>query len=276
MKDAIKLPRWVPSSIRDRVQISQSGKEKVNRTETYYLMTDDRMQDVWQWYESAINEANGEKEGLPLDALHLLFVIQKALRMPGKPGDMTPKRREQYFQKVRTHVAKLKELLSDTKFDQDWRIQSYPLQTEQLEDDFRGQFLPPGAYEFEYMASYLFNAGHVSRAPHDFPECALMELLDRITEWTEEEDYWDRGEMDTSKGIRQQSSRTPVIRFTCLVYWEHLRYGISFPARHLATLANVVFQLPDDKPLDEDVVRKQTARFIEQHGQPKTMLDCEF
>lgn len=276
MEDAIQFPKWVPDAIRENVEISGKSAKELRPSVLTYLLTDQRMAEVWHWYESALSEANKSKEGMELDACHLLFAVQDALQFPGKPGDMTPKRREQYFEKVRTQVSKLKELLRDTKFDVDWRARSYPLKTEQMEDDFRMQFIPPGAYEFEYMVCYLFNAGEMSRAPGDFPECAVMEILDNITEWTRQDDHWDRGNMTTSMGIHQQSRRGQIARFYSLLYWEHRRYGISFPPAHLATLTNVVLQLDDDEMLDEDAVRKQVTRFMERHGEPPTMLDCPF
>lgn len=174
---------------------------------------------------------------------------------------MTPTQREAYFKKIRAHAEALQALLEGTRFDKPHMAE---VPDKELDKPLRKALDNWGEDEAEEGHVVAFQVTPEGRFRHhyDFPENVLTNTLFEVVAWTYWDDGWDGGIWSTSAPIVQANSEsTPAIYFCCTVHgWFH-EYGVDMPFRVLATVASVALDLPANKQLDEDAVRKQVRRY---------------
>jgi len=227
------------------------------------------MRDVWDWHASARSSATRELYG---SALSLCMDVSHALRLPGKPGNMTAAARAKYFDKVRHHTQALIHLLSDTRYSSNAATFAGRQIGDAIEEDDLAATVVRnladwGEDEIGHVVAYYVDEDGVHPLPWNYPESELLDLLWEVIEWTHEDDGWDWNfGLSSSKplaNVKQPSAK--MVYFVCTMY-ETLEYhGMAIPFPQLATLANVALNLSDAEQVDEDVVRKQVRR----HHKPR-------
>ncbi|HXG27265.1 MAG TPA: hypothetical protein VNJ47_00250 [Nevskiales bacterium] len=221
------------------------------------LASDQRMREVWVWYEKARHTAT---HPLGRSSLSFCMKIAGAMSLPEKPGNMSVKQREKYFAKVRLHATALRDLLNDTLFDYT-PFSELVIDQEKLADTVVRDLQPWGDDETGHVVAYWVDDDGVRRMDWDYPQSHFTELLFNVIEWTRQEDFWGRGGLMSSAPIGQANSpNMRTIYFNYTLYSSLLRDGISIPFALLATTANVALDLPAHLLVDEDTVRKQVRR----------------
>ncbi|HJU08171.1 MAG TPA: hypothetical protein VJ727_06780 [Rhodanobacteraceae bacterium] len=258
------LPPWAPSDV---VKVLPRLVETLPvRTWNDYvrLLTDERMRAVWNWHAVARSNANRTVFG---SALGFCSSVERACRLPGKPGNLSAAKRKKYFQDVRRHAKALIALLEGTRYSSNSErydgMSTTEIEPERLAEvvarDLRGW----GDDELGHVVAYWIDEEGVSRLPWTYPHSHLYDLLHDVLEWTEEDDGWDWNlGLSSSKPLEHaQASNARIVYFTCTLYKQLARFGLKIPFSHLATVANVALGLPYGEQLDEDTVRKQVRRY---------------
>lgn len=222
------------------------------------VCNDRRMNEFWRWIGS-VNFREGKDRQRSSDSITDQFY--RSTKLPGKPGDMTPKQRESYFAKVRQHTEALVALLKDTRFD-------LPEMSKLSEDELArplGDVLwdwGPEDYEDGHVVAFQVTRHAKFQHFFTYPDNWLIKILDNVIEWTYWEDNWDDSLWGSSAPILQANTASvPVVYFCCTMYDWFSDNGVSIPFPILATAANVALELPPENLVDEDTVRKQVRRY---------------
>lgn len=223
------------------------------------LATDSRLAEFWSWI--ATLQAAQKRAYSIGSSIGIAMQVRRATRLPGKPGDMSPKRREAYFAKVRKHAYALQELLSDTRFDNDY---SSEVSDENLEKPLDRALDSWGEDEPDegHVVAFLVTPEGKFRLHYSYPESALCNTLTDVVSWTHWDDAWDGSVLGTSAPLAQPNSEgARTIYFTCVMHHWFKRSGAEIPFKHLASLAEVALDLTPEEQVDEDTVRKQVRRY---------------
>lgn len=254
-----KWQPWVPHDLvgwveRTEVEGSQFPPrvyEMIRR-----LANDRRMRGFWEWLPG------GRKGAMPpiLSPLSICMDAERACRLPGKPGNMTPGQRTAYFEKVRKHVLGLLDLLEGTRFS---RESMRLLNNDALNETLNKRLHDWGEDETGHIVAFYVDAdGDRYEMSYDYPDCSLATTLFEVLEWTYWEDQWDGNPLKSSDPIVQANSNsTPIIYFVCTMFEKFKRSRVSIPFPFLATIANVALEIPAGKDIDEETVRKQVRRY---------------
>jgi hypothetical protein len=192
--------------------------------------------------------------------------INSAKKMPGKPGNLPPKQRATYLQKVRTHARALLSLLQDTQYDVHDRGRKLDLEDPHLPETLVQNLASWGDDETGHVVAYLVDEDGVYDAPWDYPDCYLADQLSDLITWTFNSDYFDRGMRSCAPIAHANAGNTRIIYFNCSLYERVRRSGGTIPFPVLATVANVALRLPPENCVDEDTVRKQVRRYEERRA----------
>jgi hypothetical protein len=233
------------------------------------LATDERMGQFWDWLASATFTH--------LDTLRNATTVARAIarytRKPGKPGNLSRKRRAEYFERVRKCALELETLLSGTRFDRaGWGFGQKDLSETDCERPLESFFEDRGIGNIDgpdcgVVAFYGTMSGTRELLDHNFPESHLTDTLRRAYDWTFWDDWWDDNFFLSSAPIIQsETERSMVSYFTCMLHDWLKGYGVDIPFPVLATVANVALRLPPDAQADEDTVRKQVRRYQQRMG----------
>lgn len=254
-------PAWVPIKLKDwlkRLRENDQPWEKRKADFAERVALDPRMRDFWEWLSTASDTAR-----LPI-LVGPHSVLEAALRassMPGKPGNLTPGERSAYFKKVRKHTHALMELLQGTRFDQ---ASMYELEEVELDQPLSKKLYSWGDDESDegHVVAFVVAPDGVFEMPYTYPSSHLVHALYDLCGWTEWDDQWDGNPLKSSDPISHaNSSNAPAIYFTRVMFEKFNGQGVDVPFTLLATLANVVLQLPSESQMDEDTVRKQVRRY---------------
>jgi hypothetical protein len=266
---AYTYPSWTPADLAKfldkRARAFPEKEYPLHRR----LALDERMREVWEWWDEHVRPNLSRYQGGT--SVDFSMKVELATWMPGKPGDMPPKKRAQYFDSVRHHAEALISLLSDTRFDCAWDgATKLDREQEGVEGEIAKLVLAaqrhvddcdrPGDY---IPVAYGATDEGLYELPWDYPHSHLIEILHEVCAWTREDDNWGRGGHVSSSTIRQTGPNARVIRFNCKLYEQFAIFGIEIPFPILATLANVALDLPPDRQMDEDAVRKQVRRHLD-------------
>ena len=257
---------WVPCSLADYLQ-RMAGKLPLElKPLALKLCTDERMESVWKWLDVThpdAREPKGPVARYVFDSLAVFMAIADSIGLPAKPGDLPPGEREKYFERVRKHAIALIELLEKTRFDCAWDEGSL------IGEDLLKEPLSKHAYSWgieEPFEGHIF-AVRVDRegvwsVPYDYPDNTLSNMLHDLIGWTYYDDCWGRDLFKSSQPVKSQRGWRSEVHFFNCTLWEKLAsHGVHIPMAHLATIANVVFELDVAKQLDESGVRKQVDRY---------------
>lgn len=211
------------------------------------------MDSVWKWHADI---ASGVLES----QLALAIRIQQATQFPDKPGNMAPREREKYFQKVRRHTSALIELLTGTRYDGEWVSRQIPREklAQTVEQDV--QVWSHEEAPDEHVIAYLVTHDGIYDLVWDYPTPRVVELLNSVIEWTEYEDNWSRDPFISSRPIAQGSNSITPAFFNRTLHETLSRIGLDIPFPILATICNVALDVPSGELIDEEVVRKQVRR----------------
>lgn len=266
-------PTWTPTDLADWLSKIADKLPKKKVTLYQRLAIDERMREVWEWHDGIRDKLHRAQGG---GSVSFVLMVESAMRMPGKPGNMSPKQRTQYLESVRHHAQALIELLGDTRFDCAWDgAKMIDTEEEGIEEKIGERVLSAQSFVDsesgggDIPVAYSATPNGLYQLPWDHPESHLTEILHEVCAWTHDDDYWGRGGLVSSRGIRQTGPRARVIRFNCMLYEAFARVGIEMPFPLLATVANVALELPADRQTDEDTVRKQVRRHLKREGHPK-------
>ncbi len=274
-KVEVRLPlssvaNWAPPDFVEWMR-SVANKCPVRPWNLYVrLLSDDRMLSVWAWHDSA---RFGAPMKLYQSGLSLAMSVERALRFPSKPGNMTPKKREEYFRKIRYHTDALLRLIEDTPFASNSLYWS-GRKTDPIDEDELAEQVVRDLWSWKddeppdgHIVAYVVNSDGVSRLPWTFPDSHLYDFLIELLDWTRWDDGW--GDLVTSSNsiAHANTANARTIFFNCTLFVDLDGKGISIPFAHLATLANVALELAPDKLVDEDTARKQVRRFQARHKQ---------
>lgn len=223
------------------------------------LAIDDRLIDFWNWIatvQDTVRRISGTGS-----SIGIALQVRRATRLPGKPGDMPPKQRAAYFEKVRKHAYALQELLSGTRFDNDY---SSELSEKELDKPLDRVLDSWGEEEPDegHVIAFLVTPEGKFRLHYSYPESALYNTLNDVVDWTHWDDAWDGNILGTSAPIAQANRESsPTIYFVCVMYDYFKRDGAEIPFKHLASLAEVALDLGIGEQVDEDTVRKMVRRY---------------
>ncbi len=220
------------------------------------LLNDARMRGFWEWFERLEHKS----VRYLLSSLSITESLWRATKLPGKPGNMTPKQREAYFESVKKHTYALAELLQDTIFDGG---HERLVTDEELYKPLDEALRKWGDDESDdgHIVAFRVTPYEKYNLSYDYPRCALVESLLELIEWTYWNDQWDSRFWGSSSPIVQSNSRsTPIVYFTCSVFDSLSRDGIEIPFPILATVTNVALDLSVEDMVDEDTVRRQVRR----------------
>lgn len=229
------------------------------------LLDDARMRGFWAWFEGA--EPDKPRSKYLHSSITATEMIWRATVMPGKPGDMTPKQRDEYFGAVRKHALALIELLDQTTFDGGVET---PLTDDQLEKTLDKALNHWGDDEDEdgHIVAFRVTPFEKYALHYNYPSCALVQTLYELREWTYWDDNWDGRYWGSSAPIVQSNSKsTRVVYFTCSLHADFLEKGLDMPFPILATLAEVALNLSEAEQVNEETVRRQVRRHQERIAQ---------
>jgi hypothetical protein len=258
--DTSGLPVWVPEDLADWLR-KVGGKAPENIKGWRPLVIDDRMRTVWDWYSQAKAHASHSVFGT---SLSLCMSVERAMRLPGKPGNMTAAKRAEYFEKVRLHADALMTLLEGTIYSANSAI-SRGKEYEEIDSDRLAEIVVRdladwGDDEIGHVVAYYVDEDGVSRMPWHYPESELLDVLHEVIAWTASEDYWDWGIKSSKPLAYAREPNRRIVFFTCTLFEDLARHGIAIPFPQLATVTNVALQLRVEDQVDEEVVRKQVRR----------------
>lgn len=74
------------------------------------LLNTSEMREFWDWFERVEYKSVRYLQS----SSSVTDMILRATKLPGKPGNMTPKQRERYFQSIKKHANALREGLNNT------------------------------------------------------------------------------------------------------------------------------------------------------------------
>jgi hypothetical protein len=233
------------------------------------LARDERMLSFWRWLEGV----KFARLDTLRNALTVAETIARYTTKPGKPGDMSPKSREEYFERVRRCVLELETLLEGTRFD---RAASGLASKELDEADYakpiesffeaRGVGSTDGPDD-AVVAFYGTREGGRTLLDWNFPESHLTDTLRCAYNWTFWDDWWDDNFFLSSAPLVQAGTeRSMVSYFTRMLHDWFTGRGVEIPFPLLATAANVALNLPADAQTDEETVRKQVRRYQKRMG----------
>lgn len=165
------------------------------------LASESQLREFWEWFE----KIEYSRSKYLLSAVSITDAIWRAKRLPGKPGNMTPKQREGYFKTVRKHAYALMELLYGTKFN---GTRETPLTDDQLDESLDKALYLYGEDEDEegHIVAFRVTPYEKSRIHYDYPSCALIETLEELADWTYWDDQWDGNIFGSSAPIAQSIS----------------------------------------------------------------------
>ncbi len=269
--DQDPLPSWTPPDLRD--WIAKFGpKFPEGKSRIYYLLARNLdMKEVWDWYGTATKQLPERYRS----SVSFCTRIHRCKRMPGKPGNIPPKQRAEYLNKVRKHTRILIDLLADTKFDCGFDDGKYIEGYEEVEKSFARHLetavdATTGGYD--YFVAYNIDQDGASQLPPDYPDCHLVNLLHHVVQWTDESDRWGRNFV-SSEPIRQAGQFAAVIQFNCIFYKDYLtETGVEIPFKILANIANVALELPYEEIISAETARKQVTRYLDRVGRPPLPL----
>lgn len=241
------------------------SNEKSQTPKTYldtfhYLSTNEQMKEFWSWQADVAKKRTASMLFSPFS---ICSTIRDCTRLPTFPGNLSPKKREQYFKKVRACAFELIELLSDTKFNKVYETEL------EFEDGNKKDFVKEhldswGDDEDDDGRVVAFNVSNfgLSKFDYDYPDSALVQTLYSLIMWTQWDDQWDGNLLASSDPIIHSNTSTArKIYFVCTLH-SRLKYrNVKIPFRILATVANVALRLEPSELLDEDTVRKQVRRY---------------
>lgn len=233
------------------------------------LAQDERMGQFWDWLASV----NFTRLDTLRNAGTVANAITRYTRKPGKPGNMSRKRRAEYFKRVRKCALELATLLSGTRFDRGGEGLGHTALTDAecnksidsfFEDKGVGNIDGP---DDAIVAFYGTADGTRELLDWSFPESNLTATLWRVNDWTHWDDWWDDNFWLSSAPIVQaETERSMVSYFTRMLHDWFKDYGVDMPFPVLATVANVALQLSPDAQTDEETVRKQVRRYQQKMG----------
>jgi hypothetical protein len=233
------------------------------------LARDERMRSFWGWLDGV---TFARLDSLR-NALTVAEHIVRYTRKPGKPGDMSPKSRAEYFERVRTCALELETLLAGTRFDRlGSGLGSRQLTEVDCEKTVESFFEDRGvgsvdAPDDTVVAFYGSLDGERVLLDWSFPESNLTDTLRRAYDWTFWDDWWDDNFFLSSAPVVQAGTeRSMVSYFTCMLHDWFTGHGVEIPFPLLATAANVALSLPAAAQTDEDTVRKQVRRYQQRMG----------
>ncbi len=219
------------------------------------LIFDDRTEEFWAWVRT-IKPAWWRNVSTTTD------LLRRATMLPQKPGNLSPRQREDYFKRIRELAYELHEMLCGTRFA---HAPEDEISDEKLSESLEkalGRWGEDEPEEGRIVAFRVHSNGVVNSLDYDFPESALTDTLFNLIAWTTWDDHWGRSIFHSSAPIRQANSRgTRANYFACTVWqWFH-DHGVSIPAGVLANIADVCLQTGPDDPIAEDSVKKQIFRY---------------
>ena len=233
------------------------------------LARDERMLQFWDWLDGVTFTRSGSSRNALTVARHITYYTRK----PGKPGNMSPKRRAEYFERVRKCALDLEALLTGTRFDGAGCGLGYEQLTEtdcerSVESFFKARGIGSvDGPEDGVVAFYAATDGAVTLLDWNFPQSNLTDTLRRAYDWTFWNDWWDDDFMLSSAPVIQAGTERSVVSyFTCMLHDWFTGYGVEIPFPVLATAANVALNLSADAQTDEDTVRKQVRRYQQRMG----------
>lgn len=271
-----RFPKWLPTETAEWLS-KMEGKLPPAKAEFYCrLSRDERMKEAWEWHDSVRSQLPRYQGGGPIG---LMMDAEDAVEMPGKPGNMPPKQRERYLQKVRHHALALAELLEDTCFGCEWdEGKEIDLEGSENVEQEIGEYVASAARfaaaEPEggnILVAYDADPDGLYQLPFDYPHSHTTGILRDVVEWTYYDDRWGRAGLISSSPIRQSGEKARVTYFSCTFYKRLARHGVEVPFPILATLANVCLALPVEQQVEEDTVRKQVRRFSEREREPSML-----
>ena len=181
---------------------------------------------------------------------------------------MSDSDRNEYFDRVRRHAQALIDLLEGTAFeDRGFRLASW------TEDQFIDasnhakrniqetiELIPDEVNESRLVA-YFVEKHRVELMPFDYPDSDLVGSLGRLIEWANQADYFGRPGQGSSAHLGHSGELRKVRYFEYEIHSYFKAFGRKeIPHRCIATLSNIVFQLPAEKLRSADVVKKTIAR----------------
>lgn len=233
----MKLPefrKWTPKELRAFIRSGEPATfGAAEQSLLSRLATDERMREFWSWLDIANDEAEAAGTGYELDPIQLFHIIVRGVRLPEKPGDMTPKARERYLSEVREHARQLVRLLEGTRFDGavvEWPKEELALLT-------------------------------------DYPACTLTSQLQDLVDWTNKPDRHD-AHARPAWMIRHRGSASKAYLMAVLL--DEFEFFGRIPSWELmAALMNVTLDLCGAGEINSDAVQKMVARIRERRDHVK-------
>lgn len=271
-------PAWAPGELKEQCvgmkarDASQGWLEFMKK-----IATDPRMCEFWEWYRSLPAPYHTHS---PTSPTSICWFARRAVDLPMKPGDMTRREREKYFESTRKHANALIELISGTWFD--WKAYMSPKErlcelneatlAAPLESGLPGCLLfPPDIFpgpRGEEVIAFAVKTDQnekikIYSLPPEYPDISLIEILRSLVQWTYQTDRWGPARTSSAPLTQAHHDNARVVFFTRTVYAElkQCSPAIEIPMRMLAILANVALDLPPDQEVDADTVKKQVQRY---------------
>lgn len=248
------FPPWAPVDVVQWLRANASSWPARMTSLYVTLVTDARMQEVWNWYTSAVNDKG----------FRFCFLVGRCSELPSFPGNLQESERNEYLAKVRKHAEALVELLAPTEYGSNSTsvtgISMVKIEDEALAKTVTRDLANWGDDETGHVVAYYVDEDGVSRLPWHYPESTLCDLLWDVIGWTTIDDYWDL--LRSSKAIeRAKGENRHAAYFVRNLYDKLSREGFAIPFAKLATVANVALGLAEHVQADEDSVRKQVRRY---------------
>lgn len=276
----MRFPKWIPNEVKDWF-----GKLK-HEPETIHinLVTSYAMREVWEWFSGGRPHSTlkyfagwSVETGQPVEIeeekpspTEFLIAMILSASFPGKPSDMTPKRREAYLSSVKKHALALIDLLKETEYDRsifdEWGFIygcAKPIDSETLEEkiinDIHGMIDWCRREDCILQADYMVDEeGEVYKLGWNYPNTELVHTLRDLADWASKDDYFDL--MHSVKHLRQSGIQARKTHYLAQLDEHFKQMGIQVPIAHYATAANTALDLPENECLDEESARKQILR----------------
>jgi hypothetical protein len=221
-------PNWIPAELLAWLEKAGPGLPRFFDSS---LIMDPRMRSVWEWHKSCkLHDQHLRKENRELDSspISLCLMIEKATRMPDKPGNLPRMERSTYLAKVRSHAQTLIDLLKDTQFDVN--EVGTEVDIRDMPKKISADLSTWGEDEMGHVVAYWVNQDGVYKLPWDYPGCNMTRNLSDLVEWTYSDDYFGRDPTISSEPVGQgRTSGARVIFFNCTLYDTLRSSGTKVP-----------------------------------------------
>lgn len=276
MKKTGTFPEYVPNDL-----VEWFASCNVNAGHFDPFIFGHGMWQVWDWFQAGRPFGTIEKVGFdengsskviteeyPTPSLFLIC-LSLGRFFPGKPFDLTPKKRREYFSKVKKHARALTELLSDSDFDGHMLDHlAEPIAADKAEQDagenirsIIDQSKSEGSRNL--LAYEADEHGNLYRHVIGYPDSELVEILRRLIDWASTD---HNKELYGIKAVRHSGIEAKKTWYLARICASLESFGVEMPYGHYATVTNAALNLSARDELNEESAAKKIQRIKSRQG----------